>query len=201
MVIDGDRYTYNMSMYVMVNLNRVRPTNGNQRMDERVVQDIAKLLVPAWNGFKVTSIVRDIDNVLSKYSGSKKRQSIVDNNHQPKCCFRVDMTNSFAINLYDCANSIPRPQYFYAMTAPITCVFKTVPNTALTQTLWNGIKIQVEYPTGSSVTVPHLVGRDVFPDQLYNWTPQSLPYDASTGTFTFGFQDGDILRIQYNENQ
>lgn len=201
MLIDGDRYTYNVSMYVMVNLTRVRPTNGNQRMDERVVQDIAKLMIPAWNGFKVTQIVRDIDNVLSKYSGSKKRQAITDTNHQPKCCFRVDMTNSFAINLYDCASSIPRPQYFYAMTAPITCVFKDSPNTSLTQTLWNGVKIQVEYPTGSSVTIPHLIGRDVFPDVLINWIPQQIPYNASTGTYTWEFQDGDIMRIQYNENQ
>jgi hypothetical protein len=199
--VEYERYVYNLSLYVMVNLERVRPINGNQRMDERVIQDVCNFLVPSWYGFVVKAVVRDIDNVLSRYSGSKRKSATTDTNHQPKCCFRIDLQNAIDIKNYDCVRDIPRPQYFYAMTAPITCVFKTVPNTALTQTLWNGVKIQVEYPTGSSVTVPHLVGRDVFPDQLYNWTPQSLPYDATTGTFTFNFQDGDILRIQYNENQ
>lgn len=215
--VDGLWATYNVSLYCFCLLPELYPSITGQRVDEMVRQDVVQLINNGNRyGFTVTRIEHDIDNVLKKYSGKIKRDAIVDNNHQPNMSFRVDMSVTVNINQYQLCNApLAIPLYFNAMTGQVIVMFKDSPNASSTQILVNGVRIPLEYATGNTVTIPHLVGRYVFPDfkldgnnmTSVSGAPNYIAYDSSTGTFTYGsnypvdgFQDGSIMLIQYNEN-
>lgn len=214
--VKGVGHTYNVTLYCFCNLELVTPNNDTQRMDEQVINDVRNLILPNRYGFFVKNVERDVDKVLKRFSGKVKNDALAKNNQQPKLCFAIEMTNTIEITAYqECALPLATPLYFNAMTAQIIVIFKDNPNTSITQTLFNGVKIQLQYPTGNTVTIPHLIGRDVFSSFTLdgnNMTTVSqsvnyVPYDPVTGTFTYGsdypndgFQDGMVMILNYNEN-
>lgn len=208
--VKGKGHTYNVSLYCFCNLDIVKPNNPTQRMDEQVINDVRNLILPNRYGFFVKGVERDIDRVLNKFSGKVKNDALVKTNDQPKLCFRLDMTNTIDIEAYqECTLPLATPLYFNAMTGYIIAQFKDSPNTSVTQTLVNGVKIQLQYPTGTTLTIPHLIGRTVFPQLVLDGNNYStvsgsvnyMAYDPATGTFTFdSFYDGSMMIIQYNEN-
>lgn len=209
--VDNNRHEYNVSLYVCCNLDLLYPGVTTQRLDEQVKYDVERLISDGNRfGFKVVQIIGDIDNVLSKYSGKKKKDAL-STNLQSHLYFRLDMKVAIDITTVQlCVSQNAIPTNFYAMTGAIQIWFKTNPDTSIMQTLVNGTKIQLEYPTGTSVTLPHLIGRYVFPDIILNGTNFTtiendtnwMPYDMTTGTFTYdqGSRDGDIMTIMCNEN-
>lgn len=209
--VDQNRHEYNVSLYCFCNVNMLYPTATTQRLDEQIKWDVEQL-ISAGNvyGFKVEKIWGDVDNVLSKYSGNKKRSALKDN-LQPKLCFKIDMTVAFDITTVQaCVAPSAIPANFYAMTGSIAAVIKRIPDTSLTQALCNGVKIQLEYPEGTTLTIPHLVGRYIQIDvslgtTIYRIIPNDtnyMPYDLTTGTFTYNqqFQEGDVFILMCNEN-
>lgn len=202
MDIDGERATYKLSLYVFCNVTKVRPVSGQQRMDEAVIRDVLNLLQCEPFGFITKQVQRDIDNVLSKYTGKAKDESIINQNHQPKLCFRIDGEVSIALDDYgDCQPSV-MPQNFNTMTGAIRVQIKANPDPTVMQTLVNGVQIPLEYPTGTTLTIPHLSGRYVFPNViLNNNNMDGMPYNPATQTFSYdSFNDGDLGLIYYNEN-
>lgn len=215
-VTKGIATTYNISLYVFVNLALIESGANIQRKDELVINEVRNLILPNRYGFYVKNIVRDIDNVLNKFKGSKKDLALRSSNMQSQLCFRLDMTNTIDSQAYvNCGVlPLPIPTNFSGMTGTITVIFKDDPNTSITQTLVNGTKIQLYYPTGASVTIPHLIGRYVFPILSMDGNTMStvigavnyLQYTPSTGTFNYGtdaetgFQNNSVLVITYNEN-
>jgi hypothetical protein len=214
-IVKGRATTYNVSLYFFGNLAQLKSGANVQRKDEEVIEFVRNLILPNRYGFFVKNVQRDIDNVLSRFSGDTKNLAITSGNMQPKLCFRIDMTNTIDSDAYvDCALPLATRNTFTGMTGTITVVFKDDPNTSITQTLVNGTKIQLYYPTGNTVTIPHLIGRYVQPNVVLDGNNMSIvdtsvnyiEYTASTGTFTYGeetysgFQNNSILLITYNEN-
>lgn len=205
--VEFNRHLYDVSMYVMLNLNDVKPNNPTQRMDEKVIQDVMKLVATGWYGFIPTKVVRDIDNVLQRFSGTKKKAAIINTNHSEKLCFRVDFKNAIDINDYDCDRAIPQPYYFNAMTGAIRAVIKDTPDTSLMQTLVNGVQIPLEYPSGTTLTIPHVSGRFVFPEMRLgkNTMDEGIDYTLIGDVFDFApnttLYENDLIIFNYNENQ
>jgi hypothetical protein len=204
MDVDGERTNYRLSIYFFVNLSKVRPTTG-QRVDEQVLRDVLQLLQGDPYNFITTQVYREADNVVSKYSGSVKEQAVNSHNMQPRLCFRID--GECAIGMDDFGTCTPSvmPQNFNTMTGAIRVQIKTTPDPAVMQTLVNGTQIPLEYAAGSTVVIPHLANRYVFPNVIYNNNNiNGMPYNPSTQTFTFAdgslFYDGDDMLIYYNEN-
>ena len=88
------------------------------------------------------------------------------------------------------------------MTGAIRVQIKANPDPTVMQTLVNGVQIPLEYPTGTTLTIPHLSGRYVFPNViLNNNNMDGMPYNPATQTFSYdSFNDGDLGLIYYNEN-
>jgi hypothetical protein len=213
--VKGAAHTYNVTLYVFCNLDMVKPNNPAQRMDEEVIQTIRNLILPNKYGFYVQNVIRDVDNVLKRFSGDGKARAITDNNLHPKLCFAIEMTNTIDSLAYqNCDLPLIKPKYFNAVTGSITVIFKDDPSPTRKQLLVNGVKIPIEYPTGTTLTIPHLSGRYVFPDvdldgNNMSLVPESVNYMAytpSSTTFTYGtdaesgFQNGSVMIITYNEN-
>jgi hypothetical protein len=204
--VTNTQETYNISLYCFCTIPQLYPNDTAQRVDERVIADVQSLITNKF-GFYVTAVVRDVDNVLNKYSGAKKKAALKDNMQQ-KLCFRIDMTNTIDVMQYNCYQPLATPPNFYAMTGTVQARIKTAPDTQLTQTLVNGVKIQLEYAAGSTLTIPHLVGRYVQPDVILDGNNYStiqgslnyMPYDMTTGTFTWDFLDGSTFTLLCNEN-
>jgi len=110
-------------------------------------------------------------------------------------CFivRTITTSNTSIN--------PNPRV-YTMACSIQVVVKDSPDGSLTYTLCDGGTIPLQYPTGNTVVIPHLIGlyvqRPIF---INNQPDQTIPFDTTTGTLdntaNGGFQDGDIITINY----
>ena len=88
-------YEANCSLYMFLNLNKIKPgsitDNQGQRLDEVAISDVVNWFnVTKASGFNVTGYVRDIDKILERYSGSYKL-SMLNKNMQPYLAFRVDM--------------------------------------------------------------------------------------------------------------
>jgi hypothetical protein len=205
--VDGTAHTYNVSLYGFVNLEQCKPSNPTQRMDEAVVDDVLQMLEPSLFGCKVTAVQRDADAVLSKYSGMLKKD-IEKRDISQFYCFRIDMLCMLALDY--CGDNNPlypaNPTY---MTAPVKILFKTNPNTALTQTLPNGVRVQLEYPTGPTVTIPFLANRVFnYPIFLGGGTgsvimlDSEMPYTATTTTFDYsangGYSNNTVMIIDVN---
>lgn len=205
--INGERKLHRLSIYVFCNLDKVRPVAQPQRMDERVVNDLLELLHPEPFGFVTKEVQLQVDNVVNKYSGKKKDAVITDQQHQPKLCFRIDGELAIGIDDYGDCNPSVLPQNFTAMTGAIRVHIKDSPDPLAMQTLVNGVKIPLEYPSGATVVIPHLDGRYVFPNVVYNGNnlgEDQMSYNPATTTYTFAngseFYDGDKMLITYNEN-
>jgi hypothetical protein len=205
--VNGSSHTYNVSLYGFVNLDKLKPgTTASQRMDEAVLNDIVKVIEPSLFGFQVKEVFRDVDNVLAKYSGVIKK-SASNRNFQPFACFRIDMVNMLALD-YCNSKSINYPTIPPYMTTSLQVVFKDNPNTAIKQRLNNGVYVQLEYPTGNTVTIPFLVGRTfnwpVYLDASVYMTSANLPYSSGSGTFdnsaNGGFGADSVMQIQVNVN-
>lgn len=205
MEVDVEKTTYNLSLYFFVNLAKVRPVAQPQRMDERVVRDVLDLLTPAPYGFIVGNVYRDVDNVVNRFSGSKRDAVVLNQQHQPRLCFRIDGRLTMGLDMYGDCNPPIMPQNFNTMTGAIRVQIVTTPDPNEYQTLVNGVRIPLQYPAGSTVVIPHLSGRYVFPNTFFNGNNiQAMPYNPATTTFTLAdgseFYDGDNLLIYYNEN-
>lgn len=200
---EGD-HVYSVSLYGFVNLEKLKPGNATQRMDEAVINDVLRLMGAGLFGFSIGDIHRDIDSVLSKYSGAIKKKAL-NQNMQPYCGFRIDMTN--VLSLDNCGQSSYNfPTHQSAMTVPYTIKFKTIPDNTVKQQLINGIMAQLEFPTGNEVSVPYLAGKNILKPQSLNFFNVDLPYTKVSGKLTQGdspengFQDGDSLIVQVNVN-
>lgn len=203
-VEENQKHTNKVSLYGFVNLNLIKPDDNGQRVDMEVVNEVVNLIDRKY-GFRVVNIYRNIDKVLEYYTGQKIKDGVKTFNMQPNMSFRIDMENTINIALpVSCGNGLTLPVYYNAMTCTITVVFKDVPDSSVLQTLCNGRQIALQYPTGSTVTIPHLIGRYVQKIQVLNYENVKLPYDIAAGMFTYSgagqFSDGDILEIEYNEN-
>jgi hypothetical protein len=203
--VNDERMEYNLSLYAFLNLTGVRPVDGNQRMDEKAIRDILHLLQTEPYGFVTTQVYRDVDNVLQKYSGAAKNNALVNNNHQPYMCVRIDGKLAIALDEYnDCQPSIV-PTNFSAMTGAIRANIKDTPNPLAMQTLVNGVQIPLEYQSGSTLTIPHIVGRYVFPELKLNRNVlfEGTDYTLTGDTFDFSpntLYDGDLIIFNCNEN-
>lgn len=202
--VSETEHTYSVSLYGFVNLEKLKPGNSTQRMDEAVINDIVRLIGGGVFGFTVTGIYRDIDAVLSKYSGAIKKRAL-NQDMQPRCGFKIDL--SIVLSLDACGQpSYAFPTYQNAMLVPYSIQFKTNPDAAKKQQLINGQFVQLEFPVGNTVTVPYLAGKYINKPQSLNFQNVDLAYAKTTGTFTFGdspdngFQDGDQLIVGVNVN-
>lgn len=202
--IAATTHTYDVSLYGFVNLDKLKPGGDPQRMDEPVVNDILRMIEPSLFGFVVTSFAKDVDAVLSRYSGMEKRNTL-NRDMQPFFCFRIDLSNMLALG-YCGSKSINYPTTPAYMTTNYMVIFKDNPNTALRQRLNNGVYVQVEFPTGNTVTIPFLVGRTfnwpVFLDGAVYMTADQLPYSSGTfdNTANGGFGNDSMMQIEVNVN-
>ncbi len=201
-VKDGMQHTYNVSLYGFVNLDKLKPGNTTQRMDEAVINDVLRLIGVSKFGFTVTEVYRDIDSVLSKFGGAIKKNAL-NRDMQPFCGFRIDMKNTLALD--SCGlPSYAFPRYQNAMVVPYTILFKDSPDTTRKQQLITGAMVQLEFPTGNTVTVPYLAGKYTIRPQSLNYGNVDIPYNDVTGTFNNtangGFLDGDTLIVNVNVN-
>lgn len=204
--VDGNQHTYSVSLYGFVNLSLLKPSNTSQRMDEAVRNDVQRIINPSLFGFSVEAVSKDVDSVLSKFSGMIKKKAL-NQNMQPFACFRIDMVNTLALD-YCNSRSINYPSTPPYMTTNLQILFKDEPNTAIRQRLNNGVYVQLEYPTGDTVTIPFLAGRTfnwpVFLDSVTYMSDRDLPYDSETTTFdnsaNGGFGRDSIMQIQVNVN-
>lgn len=203
-VVDNQQHNFKVSLYGFVNLNLIKPDDNGQRVDMEVVNEVVNLIDRRY-GFRVTNVYRNIDKVLEFYTGSKIKEGVRQFNMQPNMSFRVDM--DVIVNIaqpVSCGPGLNYPVYYNAMTCSITAVIKDVPDSSILQTLCNGRQIALQYPSGSTVTIPHLIGRYVLKIQVWNLENVKLVYDIANGIFTAPagttFSDGDILEIEYNEN-
>lgn len=196
-IVDQAQHIYNVSLYGFVNLEQLKPNITAQRMDMAVTNDVLKLCYTY--GFNPTGVVRDIDHLLEKYSGVIKKLAL-NQDMQPRFAFRIDMQN--ALRLTNCNSvSFNYPTYQNALMLSYTVVFKDTPNTNIRVPLANGIPVQLEFPTGASVTVPYLVGKIILKTQFLNNAGAVLTYDKVTGTLTGpqgGFLNDDVLIIDVN---
>lgn len=199
-------HTYNLSLYFFVNLAKIKPNAETpQRVDMEVINEVCNIIDTVF-GFQVKSVVHDIDNVLSRYGGSKVKAGFTKFNMHPRLCFRIDMTNMLQNNLNQYDGCLPQsvyPTYYSFMSCTIRAIFKDVPDTSIMQTLCNGQQLQLEYPTGATLTIPYLIGRYVAPRvYLNNNVIQSMPYNPASGEYSFTddsqFNDGDNMQIEYN---
>ena len=98
----------------------------------------------------------------------------------------------------------------YASQAPQTAVCQLIleivetPDPSQKYTMCNGMQIPLQYPTGMTLTIPHLIGLIVNQTiQIDNSDPFICSYDSSAGTFDNtaggGFVDGNTVVINYNE--
>lgn len=81
---------------------------------------------------------------------------------------------------------------------------KAVPDTTTKYVLCNLQTVQKEYPVGDTLTVPHLIGKEIlWPIYVGNDVYADMPYDEETGEFdnseNGGFVDGDSVLIKYKE--
>jgi hypothetical protein len=196
-ITNETEHLYNVSLYGFVNLDMLKPGITSQRMDMAVTNDVVKLCNSY--GFKPTDIYRDIDHVTDKFSGVVRTQMLNDDMH-PLFAFRIDMENLLRLNNCNAA-SFNYPTYQNAVTISYTAVFKDTPNTSLRVPLANGMPVQLEFPTGASVTIPYLAGKITLKGQLLNTYPAVLGYNQVTGTVTApegGFLNDDVLIIDVN---
>lgn len=196
-ITDQVTHNYNVSLYGFVNLDALKPGFTAQRVDMAITNDVLKLCYTY--GFNPTAVYRDIDHVLEKYSGGIKKLAL-NQDMQPRYAFRIDMTNTLLLN--NC-NSVAfnYPTYQNAVTISYTAVLKDTPNTSIRVPLSNGQPVQLEFPTGPSVTIPYLAGKIITAVQMLNLTPTMLTFDPVTGTLTGpagGFNNDDVLIIDVN---
>jgi len=207
--VDQVQTQYSVSLYGFVDLSRILPDSAGKQRDDMAVTRLVQNLIKAHSfGFTVTAVYRDVDNVLSHYPGSRAKAGIKRFNMQPRMCFRIDMTIVMNIALAtECGNGYTSPVLYKNMVCAIRIVFKDVPDTSIMQTLCNGVQVQLEYPTGNTVTVPALYGRYVLPivfldNNVIQSTP--MPYNPETCTFdnsaNGGFYEGSIMTVEYNLN-
>lgn len=200
--VSGEANRYDISLYLFCNVEKLKPTGNAQRMDEAVRRQILQLLQPKPFGFVVNRVYTDIDNVTSKYKGFAKNSAIVSHNHQPKMACRIDMSVVVGIDEYGGCSRPIQIQNFNDMTGYIRANIVDDPDPEVMQTLVNGTRIPLEYPAGSTLTIPHLIGRYVFPNVIVdNNNIDGMPYTPSTGTFTFDFYTPSKVLIQYNDNE
>jgi hypothetical protein len=81
---------------------------------------------------------------------------------------------------------------------------KAAPDTSTKYVLCNLQTVQKEYPTGMTLTIPHLIGKQIiWPIYVGNDVYADMPYDDTTGVFdntdNGGFSDGDNVLISYLE--
>lgn len=105
--VDGTQTTYNVALYLLLNLDRIKPdSRGIQRMDMEVVDELCKYLDGQY-GFAFSEVHWDIDKILSEYSGEKKRSGVVSWNLHPKFCIRIDGTISgVQVDINQCDNGV-----------------------------------------------------------------------------------------------
>jgi hypothetical protein len=85
-----------VSLMFFLNLDRIKPAGmtviqqAGQRLDEVVINDVKNFLECNGCCFTITNTFRNVDKVLEMWSGSAKKDALI-NDMQPKFCFRLDM--------------------------------------------------------------------------------------------------------------
>lgn len=86
----------------------------------------------------------------------------------------------------------------------VTALIKTSPDPAELQTLCNGTIIPLEYPVGTTLTIPLLIGSRIDQIVIDNTQQQLFPFNPATGTFDaaatplLSFIDGNVITFIAN---
>lgn len=183
---------------------------AGQRMDEIAINDVVNYIQRNGNNFTVTNTFKDIDKVWERYSGARKRASLINSLH-PKFCFRIDVELR-----YDPLLNLPKSNIIIPKTMwkSITLFIKTAPDPTKKIAVGLGRYIQQEYAP-SNTLIPmligdgngYLAGRQVMKPFSYNNQNESLPvYDDIRGIWDrsanatapdLGFNDGDFCTITF----
>lgn len=203
-VTENQTHTYKVSIYGFVNLDKIKPDNNGQRVDMEVMNEIINLVDRKY-GFVVTAVYRDIDHILQYFSGKKIKDGVKQFNMQPNLSFRIDCDVIVNIALPTfCNSAINYPVFYNAMTCTYVVEFKDNPDTSAIQVLCNGRTAQLQFPTGTSVTIPHMIGRYVLKVQVLDGQNVVCTRDVQNGIFYYPgegqFTDGLVMYIDYNEN-
>lgn len=119
------------------------------------------------------------------------------------------------INIYadddDCCNDnrravVPQPitsQVVRTLSCTLVLNIVTTPDPDATYLLCNLNTIPLQYPAGTTITIPHLIGKVVSPSVLIDLTPAYVPTNQNTGvldnTAGGGFLAGSTIIITYSE--
>jgi len=94
--ITGKTATGQVSLIMMVDISKVKPTNSN-RADEEIRNDVTRLCMTERYGFKISGIGTGIDQVFKEFSGWRKKQGIAGRDMYPFHCFRIDFDVAYSI--------------------------------------------------------------------------------------------------------
>jgi hypothetical protein len=198
-----------------VDLSKITPgglsagTLQGQRAAEIVINDVKNFVQVCGCGFRPHDVNQDLDNVLKRYSGILKKNTLVKDMY-PRFCFTLDMS----IN-YDSGMNATPPQLGQGNLIPqsLELYIKAVPDLTKLIQVGYGQFIQQEYaPT--NVLIPmlngaangFLAGRKVMKPFIYDdgnnpqstsdgWNGAQGSWDRTGKGVPYGFNDGDTATI------
>jgi hypothetical protein len=205
-----------------IDLSKITPggltptQQGGQRLDEVAINDVKNYVEYNGNGFTVVGDHRNIDKVLEWYSGSAKKQALIDNMENKLCfCLELELRYNPLLNRTKTAIPILMPQLIpQSLTLFITATPIGRPKIKVAQNVY----IESEYaptdiltPTVLNASNGWLAGREVVYPFFYNSEVLMTPnYNNVNGQWdrtanalpgSTGFVDGDTVIIQVLNNQ
>lgn len=84
-------------LVMFVNLEKIKGSITH-RADEEIHQDVLSVLGPNIHGFKPTSVITGIENVLREYNGSIRDEQLKFIDMHPIHCFRISGKLTYDIN-------------------------------------------------------------------------------------------------------
>jgi hypothetical protein len=205
-----------------IDLSKITPggltptQQAGQRLDEVAINDVKNYVEYNGNGFTVVGDHRNIDKVLEWYSGSAKKQALIDNMENKLCfCLELELRYNPLLNRTKTAIPILMPQL---IPQSLVIFIKTTPDTSQLIQVAQNTYIQKQYaptnvlvPTVSGASNGWLAGRKVTYPFYYNSEVIQTPtYNQVTGAWdrtanalagSTGFVDGDIIIIEVLNNQ
>lgn len=92
-----NRLVTNVGLVFMADLSKI--TNNQDRMDEKVRQDVVQLVQGIrFYGFSFQGVETGVDNVYREFSGARIVKGIKFSDMHPNHCFRVNFTLSYKSN-------------------------------------------------------------------------------------------------------
>ena len=205
-----------------IDLSKITPggltptQQSGQRMDEVAINDVKNYIECNGNNFTVVGDHRNIDKVLEWYSGSAKKQALIDNMENKLCfCLELELRYNPLLNRTKTATPVIMPQL---IPQSLVIFIKTTPDTSQLIKVAQNTYIQKQYaPTnvlvpmvsgasngwlaGRKVTYPFYYNSEVIQTPTYNEVTGAWDRTANALAGSTGFVDGDIIIIEVLNNQ